>query len=538
MASFGQLKLTDLGIMAQLNAQDGKPLKFTKIGVGSGVYAGDVTQITKLVKEEVLVGIDNAYMEDNVYTVSGSFSNENLETSFVWREIGLYFEDESGNNVLYCYANAGDRYDVIPATTDSRYTKTVRVATAISNAENVSIESSSGTVYVEVAPYEKFKKEVETHMEAQNPHGTQASDVGALPIIDAQSEKYDMTAILQSGEHLAMYKTSSKTLGTPYKASVTPFANADILSYGTAANYGMQFAFMSGGLAYTRSLKNGVLSEWTTGFMPLTGGTMAGLIDMAGNGITGLPNAVNDTDALALAFAKTLFASNTLVENAISVASEADLDSQILAIMKTMPEQSVRFVYVNNSSANVFGASRCIMVLTKIYASGDNSQGTVDFWVTSGTGTFYKLRKLVFNTTVHPIEWDNPPMALGVEYRTTERYNGGAVYVRLDSDGYIHKRSEGGADLTSLLSGFIRLNTYYLSDNDSVLGVLKNNWSKFPNGKMFIIYANVGGAQSMYVGYKASDLYGAAEQIGYAYGVPQVWRNVNGLWYLGTSQQP
>ena len=182
MASFGQLKLTDLGIMAQLNAQNGKPLKFTKIGVGSGVFAGDVSHITKLVKEEVLIGIDDAYMEDTVYTVSGSFSNENMDTSFVWREIGLYFEDEKGNNVLYCYANAGDRYDVIPATTDSRYTKTVRVATAISNAANVSVQASSGTVYVEVAPYEKFKKNVEDHMKATNPHGTKASDLGALSL--------------------------------------------------------------------------------------------------------------------------------------------------------------------------------------------------------------------------------------------------------------------------------------------------------------------------------------------------------------------
>lgn len=143
MATFGQLKLTNLGIQAQYAAQNGTPLTFTKIGVGSGTFSGDVLTLTSLVKEEVLVDITKAYMQDGAFVVSGSFSNENLQTSFEWREIGLYFEDEDGNNVLYCYANAGNAYDYIPATADERYTKTVRIVTAISNADNVSIAESA-----------------------------------------------------------------------------------------------------------------------------------------------------------------------------------------------------------------------------------------------------------------------------------------------------------------------------------------------------------------------------------------------------------
>lgn len=36
-----------------------------------------------------------------------------------------------------------------------------------------------------------------------------------------------------------------------------------------------------------------------------------------------------------------------------------------------------------------------------------------------------------------PWEWVNPPMLLGVEYRTTERYNGKAVYAKLLNFGYM-----------------------------------------------------------------------------------------------------
>lgn len=39
--------------------------------------------------------------------------------------------------------------------------------------------------------------------------------------------------------------------------------------------------------------------------------------------------------------------------------------------------------------------------------------------------------------------WVNPPMLTGVEYRTTERYNGKAVYKMLDADGRVKWRVDG-----------------------------------------------------------------------------------------------
>lgn len=50
------------------------------------------------------------------------------------------------------------------------------------------------------------------------------------------------------------------------------------------------------------------------------------------------------------------------------------------------------------------------------------------------TRTEMVVRKLT-NTTWTPWEWINPPMEAGVEYRTTERYNGKAVYVKSVSIG-------------------------------------------------------------------------------------------------------
>ena len=63
----------------------------------------------------------------------------------------------------------------------------------------------------------------------------------------------------------------------------------------------------------------------------------------------------------------------------------------------------------------------------------------------------------VFGGEVGPIEWVNPPMQLGVEYRTTERYLGKPVYVKLVDCGALpaqgtHKDLVFSSDVASIVS--------------------------------------------------------------------------------------
>lgn len=189
MASFGQLRLTTKGVQAQLNAMaNNTHVEFTKIGIGSGVFTGDPATLTNLVKEEMLIGISNAYVQDNLFFVEGSFSNDTLEKSFIWREIGLYFKDTNGRNVLYCYANAGNRYDDIPAIVDDRYVKNIRIATAFSDAEHVTIQFDYGTSVVGTDDYLEWQQEVtqkhtayDAHVASKNnPHGITPTQINAI----------------------------------------------------------------------------------------------------------------------------------------------------------------------------------------------------------------------------------------------------------------------------------------------------------------------------------------------------------------------
>lgn len=64
-------------------------------------------------------------------------------------------------------------------------------------------------------------------------------------------------------------------------------------------------------------------------------------------------------------------------------------------------------------------------------------------------GTDYggrNLQKVKRGGTWQPWEWVNPPMVSGVEYRTTERVNGKAVYAKLVDCGYLPNASHSTVD--------------------------------------------------------------------------------------------
>lgn len=156
---------------------------------------------------------------------------------------------------------------------------------------------------------------------------------------------------------------------------------------------------------------------------------MTGPIAMGGNNITNLGDAVNDGDALALAFAKTLFAPSGLVSYKISdPTNEADLDAQLKAIFDGMPNDIVAYCAMTSSgSTTTFGGGRVTFEIFK-QVGGYGVIKAVKYY-SSGTQVDERQR-LIFNNVWHSWEWVNPPMALGVEYRTTERLDGKVVYAQ------------------------------------------------------------------------------------------------------------
>lgn len=81
--------------------------------------------------------------------------------------------------------------------------------------------------------------------------------------------------------------------------------------------------------------------------------------------------------------------------------------------------------------------------------------------LTGGGYVGSSLTRIKFNGVWQPFEWVNPPMALGTEYRTTERYQGKPVYVKTFNiptsafTGQTVRYAHGIASLDRIVNAFV-----------------------------------------------------------------------------------
>lgn len=160
MANFGKLTLTSEGLRLQALAEGGTPLQAKRIAMGSGRYVGSISTLTALVTEEVSVNINESRLiDESNFLFGGYFDNSGLQTSFEWREVGLYMvdPDDADEEILFCYSNAGDSSDFIPASTDERYDKYINIQIGFDNAEYVVIQAPESSAIVSRTEYEEYK---------------------------------------------------------------------------------------------------------------------------------------------------------------------------------------------------------------------------------------------------------------------------------------------------------------------------------------------------------------------------------------------
>lgn len=127
----------------------GDLLTFTTMQMGDGSLGSTaVRDMTALVNSVASVDISTLRHRDNYATVSGSFTNADLTAGFYWREIGLFAADpdapdDRSRDILYCYQNAGDLADYIPASDSELITKRINIAAIVGGAADVTAVLSS-----------------------------------------------------------------------------------------------------------------------------------------------------------------------------------------------------------------------------------------------------------------------------------------------------------------------------------------------------------------------------------------------------------
>lgn len=94
-------------------------------------------------------------------------------------------------------------------------------------------------------------------------------------------------------------------------------------------------------------------------------------------------------------------------------------------IMAGMPSNSVRIMGVYPPQIYGLASNTCSLV----YQNADGYCGVYNLGMPDTTCSQWRMIKN--NSVWQPFEWVNPPMRLGVEYRTTERYQRKPVYVKV-----------------------------------------------------------------------------------------------------------
>ena len=89
-----------------------------------------------------------------------------------------------------------------------------------------------------------------------------------------------------------------------------------------------------------------------------------------------------------------------------------------------------------------------------------HGSGCVQELISQHLGANYSncvMRRVVTGDNAEEWAWVNPPLMRYCEYRTTEKYKGEVVYIRVDHDGSVHKRTESGLDITPITYGTTEL---------------------------------------------------------------------------------
>lgn len=219
-------KMTNTGREVMIHALDGQhTVKFTRFGIGNGACPDNYATIISLVNEVASVGIAEIEIQSEYATLTGTYTNQNLENAFSWTEVGLFCEDpeDSTKEVLYAYGHyvldeksSPEAY--IPAKGAEAIELQLVYSIYIGPLENVVavITQSAGV----------SKAEFEAHLnDFDNPHRVTKEQIGLGNVEDVapnnQTITYQTTTVvaeLKSGETIS---SAFKKIAAAIKSLIT-----------------------------------------------------------------------------------------------------------------------------------------------------------------------------------------------------------------------------------------------------------------------------------------------------------------------------
>lgn len=150
--------ITNKGKALQAKAQTGVELRYTRFRVGDGQLGGrPISDLTGLINPVMSLPISKLQTRLGGRAVVGTvMTNKDVTTGFYFRELGIYAQDPDVGEILYCYGNAGETADYIPAKGGSNIIEEpIDISTIVGNASNVTAGIDESLVWASHDDVEK-----------------------------------------------------------------------------------------------------------------------------------------------------------------------------------------------------------------------------------------------------------------------------------------------------------------------------------------------------------------------------------------------
>lgn len=477
MGNFSNNAITDVGKMLLADVQAGAVFTPTRIVIGSGLMTGGATtqSMTNVITPVVSIAINKKKRTpDGKCIFGGVYSNTQVTEAFYFRELALYAkavylnEDgtvrSEGEETLYSYGNAGTTADYMPAYSSSTVVeKQIDLVTWVGNDAQVDLTIESGIYVTREQSVLKDTLIATLHNAGWYKIGTlfNESFSGACATFNIRGQYFHYwpaTAIVDvvCAYDAAEAKTRLQTGNFTYQISKLGLIKEDSGTYSVYVYYASDS---------TNVVEITVVTQpdtfVSTTFEPadILETSMAAVAHLGEYEDPALVYGVEyrtterlndkavykklDTDGVLkyrLEGETAWKTSNAdgYVSKVYQAFTDADIDAAMLDAYALTADKTIGYfvIYSNVPDLMLMGGAWHLTVYRRDSLYGMFELNSYD------SNTTRKMARSLYEGLLQPIAWDNPPMAVGVEYRTTERFHNEAVYKKIDANGNILWRKE------------------------------------------------------------------------------------------------
>lgn len=422
--AFTNMKLTTFGSNIEAKCHQGKGLHFTRIAVGDGLLGnGSMINRTALVSERHSMQIDGIIATENTTqsAVIATLDNSVFTEGFYYREIALFAKDPDTNQEgAYLYDNAGQECEFLGLREDGVVIyERIKMLIRVEQTSQISFDGSGNPLYM--SP-EDVRGMIEQHNVSEDAHKTKA-DLGNDGLLkDSQRPKAD-----------GLYMPDGKT---KISDKIVNIESAMLLALAAASPYSAAAAYAQGayctkdGKLYRCTVAIPQAEAWNAAHWTATtmGAELVAIYTTLANKAPTVHAAQHAKGGADPITPESIGAA----PGGFGLGSEPSLflDANDCVVNGWYRDANGNAKNVPWNYAHIFVTtySAHIYIRQDAYITGGSASAPyVSHAVRIRHPDFLKE-----NDFWGPWEYESgTPMYLGTEYRTTERYLGKSVYVKL-----------------------------------------------------------------------------------------------------------